>query len=212
MPRDTTWITAQQGRWNNCHVIAGINALGKTEPQRLIAMVSRSGEQVVVRTHLGTYRMNATLPYQPDGEPAHATMSDGSTLAAYIEKATAAHFGSYQAVEYGNAAGFLYWAVGDRYPEPHIVDVRTMTVDDIRTVLESGRPAAVNIVPPERRDDIPTDLERYHLNKLHVYVPDDLDADGELTLRNPWGRRDSVGMTLEILQGMNASLHWVDVR
>ncbi|MGW5385448.1 C2 family cysteine protease [Nocardia sp. NPDC003963] len=210
MPTDTTRITSQQGPWGDCYVVAGINALGTTQPQSLLAMVSRSGQQVVVRTHLGTYRMDATLPYLSDGRPAYASMSDGSTLAAYIEKATAAHFGSYEAVEVGHSAGFLYWAVGDRYPEAKIVDVRTMGVDEIRRVMESGRPATVDIVPMERRDDIPANLGEHNLRNMHVYVPENLDSDGGLDLKNPWGLDDSVGMTLDILQRMNASLHWVD--
>lgn len=212
MPADTTRLTSVQGPWGNCYVVAGMNALGKKEPDSLLMMVSKSGEKVVVRNHLGTYRMNATLPYTAEGKPTYATMPGGSTLAAYIEKAAAAHFGSYQAVESGNAAGFLYWAVGDRYPEANIVDVRTMAVDEIRDVIESSRPAAVNIVPPERRDDIPANLAEHNLVKMHVYVPEDLDREGNMILKNPWGREDSVGMNLQILQRMNASLHWVDVR
>lgn len=198
-----------QRKWANCHVVAGLNALGKKEPESLVDMVSQSGGKVVVRTHLGTYTMDATLPYTAEGEPAYAAAPDGSTLVAYIEKAGAAHFGSYRAVEYGNAADFLFWAVGDRYPIPNMVDVRDMSIDDLRGIIDSDLPTAVNIVPPERPKDIPPDLAEYGLVKTHVYVPDQLDDDGGVVLVNPWGKQHSTGMTLEILHRMNATLHWV---
>lgn len=172
-------------------------------------MVWQSGDKVIVRTHLGTYAMDATLPYTKDGKAAHTTSPDGSNLLAYIEKATAAHFGSYRATDNGNAADFMHWLIGDRYPQTNIVDVRTMSIGEMREVIGSNLPSAVNIVPPERIYDIPPNLEEHGLRKRHVYVPDKLDDDGSLLLENPWGKQHSTGMTLEILHKMNASLHWV---
>ncbi|MBF6172118.1 MFS transporter [Nocardia blacklockiae] len=209
LPEATAPVEGVQNEWGNCYVIAGVNASGAVARDAIVGMVSQVGETVVVRAAFGTYTLNATLPFYADGRPAYATSPDGSTLVAYIEKAAAAHFGSYRAVEAGNAADFMYWALGDRYPETNIVDVRTMPVEDIRAVLTARVPVAVNIVPPERPDDVPADLDDHNLLKKHVYVPAHLAADGGVVLLNPWGRKHSVGMTVDILHGINASLHWV---
>ncbi|NUS94202.1 MAG: hypothetical protein HOQ36_17655 [Nocardia sp.] len=210
LPADRTDIRGIQRRWANCHLISGLNALEKKAPGTILGAVRQVGDKVVVRTHRGTYTMNATLPFNPDGTAAFATMPGGSTAVAFIEKAAAMHFGSYRSVQYGNAADAMHWVAGDRYPTTHIQDIREMSLDEVRSVLQSDSPAAVNIVPPERPFDIPPDLARYNLNPKHVFVPDQLDSDGGLVLRNPLvGTTDSTGLTLEALHGMNASLHWV---
>lgn len=105
----------------------------------------------------------------------------------------------------------MRWAAGDRYATAHIRDIREMPIDEARAVLESGNPVAVNIVPPERPDDIPADLDRFNLNPKHVWAPVTLGTDGTLEMRNPvTAKGDSTGLTLEALHRMNASLHWVD--
>ncbi|MEV0105835.1 hypothetical protein AB0H42_05765 [Nocardia sp. NPDC050799] len=70
---------------------------------------------------------------------------------------------------------------------------------------------AVNIVPPERPNDIPANLEEFDLNPKHVWAPVTLDPGGALEMRNPViARGDSEGLRLEDLHKMNAGLHWVD--
>lgn len=210
-PRDGAEIFVEQRGWSDCHVIGAMNALEKAEPGILVAMVRQSGDMVTVRTHRGTYTMRPTLPHNPDGTEAFARGADGSTFAAYIEKAAAMHFGSYKAVQFGDAADVMRWAAGDRYATAHIRDIREMPIDEARAVLESGNPVAVNIVPPERPNDIPADLDRFNLNPKHVWAPVTLGTDGTLEMRNPvTAKGDSTGLTLEALHRMNASLHWVD--
>lgn len=210
-PRDGAAVFVEQRGWADCHVVGALNALEAAEPGTLVAMVRQSGDMVTVRTARGTYTMRPTLPHNPDGTEAFARGTDGSTFAAYIEKAAAMHFGSYKAVQFGDAAEVMRWAAGDRYATAHIRDIREMPIDEARAVLESGNPVAVNIVPPERPNDIPANLAEFNLNPKHVWAPVTLDPGGGLEMRNPViARGDSAGLTLEALHGMNASLHWVD--
>lgn len=210
-PRGGAEVFVEQRGWADCHVVGAMNALEKAEPGTLAAMVRQSGDMVVVETSRGTYTMRPTLPHNPDGTEAFARGADGSTFPAYIEKAAAMHFGSYKAVQFGDAAEVMRWIAGDRYATAHIKDIREMPIDEARAVLESGNPVAVNIVPPERPDDIPASLDKHNLNPKHVWAPVTVDADGILAMRNPViARGDAEDLKLEDLHRMNASLHWVD--
>lgn len=136
-------ITIGEQKRVNCYLIASINAVAHWDPSLLEAMVRPDPDNenyVVVRVATGTYRLPATLPVDEAGDPAHATSLDGSTLVAYIEKAAAAHLGSWDQTDLGVPAFALRWLIGDKLPNTYSFNARSLS-DDNRRSFQPARSA-----------------------------------------------------------------------
>ena len=207
---------ARQGRLGNCYAIAAVNAaaqaVAQSHPEVFIDMVKPDPEDenfVIVTVHGGTYRLPATLPVdESTGREVFSTSPDGSTVVPYLEKAAAAHLGSWNDLVSGYEIYALWWLIGDRYPYWHRFGVSQMTDEDVHAVMTSGEPAFITI--PARRADKGrvAALSRLDLVDGHAYtVRNDHPPTGH-RLHNPWQRFHPNPVGPDDLRTLGAVLSW----
>lgn len=203
---------ARQGQLGNCYLISAINAVAQSDPDAFTDMVKPDPDDenfVIVTVYGGTYRLPATLPVdERTGREVFSTSPDGSTVVPYIEKAAAAHMGSWDYLVSGNSIYALWWLIGDRHPHFNSFSVAEMTDADVRAVMTSGRPACV-IVPSGRADEGRVSaLSRLDLVDNHVYtVRKDLPPTGHW-LHNPWLALHPKAVEPHDLRALGAMLTW----
>ena len=183
---------ARQGpRARVCYMAATLAAFAHAAPEFLTHCAREEDDAVVVTMPNGVYRLEATLPIWEDtGEPFSISSPDGSTLAAYVEKAAAAHFGSYKDLIGGIASFPMRWIAGP-WDGPRVTmhQSREVTDDQLKAFAEAGRPLVVDVgwQSPEEYPFGEAFVDHFDLVEAHAYAVKTVDERPSLTMRNPWG-------------------------
>lgn len=205
-------LAVQHPASGNCFFPVAVNMLAHRWSRLFTpAMAHQDGGEVVVQVSAGTYRFPATLPVDGvTGEPAHVTSPDGSNLVAYLEKAAAAHFGSYAELRAGYAAATLFWLAADQLPRIRAADISELTDDELYEIMSEGYPLAIGTTPIGGPGEDPRTALAARRDVLigHAYVATSLAPIGNRG-RNPWGRDDSAGLSLQDLRDLGAQLTWL---
>ena len=203
---------AKQGRLGNCYLISAINAVAQWDPDAFTDMVKPDPDDenfVIVTVHGGTYRLPATLPVDAQtGREVFSTSPDGSTVVPYLEKAAAAHLGSWNDLAGGNPIYPLWWLVGDRYGHFNSFFVNDMPDADVRAVMTADKPSCVAVPAGGADEGRVSVLSKLNLVEGHGYtVRKGLLPTGH-KLHNPWLRLHPNPLEPHDLRALGAVLIW----
>lgn len=207
---------ATQGLLGNCYLISAINGAAQWEwdPDAIAAMVMEDPDDenfVIVTVHGGTYRLPATLPVdEKTGQLAFATSPDGSTAVCYLEKAAAAHFGSWKDLEAGEPIYPLYWLVGDRYSMYRAEAAIKMSDADIRAVMTAERPTFVTVPAEDTDEGRASVMSGLNLVEGHGYTVHRDHPSTGYKLHNPWRRLHPNSLEPRDLRALGAGLYWAE--
>lgn len=205
---------AQQHEAGYCYLVAAVDAVAHWNPDALRAMVRRDPDDesfMIVRVHGGTYRLHATLPVDArTGLPAFVTSPDGSTLAAYILKAGAAHMGSWSDLVRGLPHRVCEWLVGESFTSFSRSPIGALTDAQLRQVMSTGSLGTVSMPRWAGGRGLRSLLGRRDLGAQHTFVIKDVDHRDRVTLHNPRGRPHPARLSIRELKMLGAILSWAD--
>lgn len=204
---------ARQGELaKNCYLICAINAVAHGDSSALTAMVAADPEDathVIVRVSGGTYRLPATLPVDDwTGDEVYSTSPDGSTLVAYVEKAAAAHFGSWSDLARGDPGFALRWLVGKRFARTDSQLVSAMSDPDLDRAFTLGSFTVVAIPGQAQGSPGSACLERLGARGGHGYTLRRYDDRGLAWLHDPYLDRHPRPMSFDDLRMLGARVAW----
>lgn len=163
---------------------------------------------VIVTVHRGTYRLRATLPVdEQTGREVCSTSPDGSTLVSYLEKAAAAHMGSWNDLDGGVPVTVLWWLVGDRVRYTCARLIASMLDEDVREILSSGSLGCV-VVPASADPSRVSVSSKLNLVAGHAYTVRRTLVSAGYMLHNPWLDLHPQPMTIQNLRDLGAALSW----
>ncbi len=190
-----------QGSFSDCWAIASLTATTQADPDFVkhnITVNPNGTVDVRLFDHDGNPRVvtvTADLPLDADGNPVGAHGTNGETWPAYYEKAFAVVYGEddggapdgrsgapYDVKEQGTY-GAVEWDYNDRAPsyitgnDPHGVDGFDGAVKAF-----NDKQGVIVSTPSDAPDNAPDGYVT-----RHVYYVQSVNADGTVTLGNPWG-------------------------
>lgn len=180
---------ARQGVLSTCYIVSAINAVAQWDPDVFTDVVKPDPDDetfVIVTVHGGTYRLPATLPVDENGNEAFSTSPDGSTVVPYLEKAAAAHFGSWKDLEIGSPIDPMWWLVGDRFAYFNSFSTKDMPDADVHAVMTAGAPTAVTIPTGGPDGDRVSALSRLNVVEGHGYTVRNDHPKAGYQMHNPW--------------------------
>lgn len=202
---------AQQVWLGDCYIVSAINAIAQWDPGAFADMVTPDPHDesfVIVTVHGGTYRLPATLPVHENGKEAFSTSPDGSTVVPYIEKAAAAHFGSWAELEGGKPIYPMWWLIGDRLAHFNMFSTKDIPDADIHAVVTAAAPAAVSIPTGGPDGDRVSMLSRLNLVDGHGYTVRNDHPKGGYKMHNPYLRLHPGPLSTRDLRALGAVLIW----
>jgi hypothetical protein len=203
--------TARQGSLGDWWLIAAISAVAHWNPQAVLDMVAKDGDDIVVTVANGTYRFPAKLPVnEADGEDAFAHSPDGAILVPSLEKAAAEHFGAYRHLNVGNPAAAMQWLIGGIGRTDRSADIDDAMLTDLATQRQpmvAHNPSlahAHDVQPLAARHDIILRVDQ-------GYVVTGIDTDGKLHLHNPRAFPQPKPLELATFRAILGSISWCDL-
>ena len=197
--------SAQRGT-PTCLVNAVMSGVRDLRPRLYDRMVRRDphASVVSVRVHHGEYLMYDTLPVDVEsGEGIHATASDGTAVAPFLEKAWAGHHA------YGSAepAAVLTWMIGSGITVP----TATLSNDELRDLALNRDRLVIAWMPESDDEQLNTMLADHGVVDKHAYYVTDVTPDGEYVLHNPWNTQHPKPLAEEAFRAIYRELTWGDL-
>lgn len=199
-----------QGSFSDCWAIAAMTATAQADPEFMADNISVNDNGTVnVRLfdHDGNPRLvtvTSDLPLDGDGNPIGAHGTDGQLWPAYYEKAFAVVYAEdaggvpdgqsgrpYDVAEQGTY-GAVEWDYNDNAPGYVTGSQPTGVSDFDGAVAAFNNEAGVIVSTPATA---PSDAPAGYVTR-HVYYVQSVNADGSITLGNPWGP-DSPSITVD---------------
>jgi hypothetical protein len=133
-----------------------------------------------------------SVPVGPEGTPAGATTSDGSTFGPLVEKAYAKEF-TFNQYERLDAGVWPHETLEAMTGLPGHTATAAIGVDRIRELLADGRPVCAGSRPWDSLSEKARAERGYGPGGLpipdgaHAYTITKVDEEGNVSLHNPWG-------------------------
>ena len=204
---------ARQGEIaRNCYLICAINAVAHWDPSALTAMVAADPEDathVIVKVGGGTYRLRATLPVDDwTGDEMFSTSPDGSTLVAYLEKAAAAHFGSWSDLARGDPGSALKWLTRPRFARIDSNWAGAMSDPELDHALTFGA-CTVIAIPRQAPGSLGSALlKRLGARDMHGFTLRRYSDRGLVQLHDPYLDHHPRPMSFHDLRTLGALVAW----